>query len=369
MKNCLKFNLIIFLSIISCKSNSDTGFPNYEKTRKIEINLNPQAESALNEITKIIDGRPLISLNENYTNLALANNCEIYFNLNENDENIYIRHTYYKDRALINVSHYDDYRLPINEIDPSNIIVSEGYFPAFGGEYASIRISAMYNNPDIFERCRTRFNNQEKTVNCINQSYVDLLLKVEVAHEFKKQLIIFVNNFNIETGLIKNELNVLDNNSNSVELELSDVESTKSEYLKEGKKLQNDEKLISSSNLQYISKAELFQKTINDANKIILNNSIVDTSYVDVFEVIDINHKKIKYGNYIFSLNDITVKYNFKNIPNIKGNHRIDIDCSNNDNCIFNTLTNESIFGVGNALKSQESCVALVNELSKLIQL
>jgi hypothetical protein len=190
--------LTIFIAILTfgC-GNTTSEFPNFELVRKNKLKLNKKSEIALNEIAKLLNGGNALYNSDTREGMPAITKNEIFFNLTETNKNFYIRTTYYKDFANAKISFYRDFELPLKDIDASNIEVMNLNMPLFGGDYANFTITSKLNDEEAFKICQTSFEegiNKPNVSEITRSSYCSIPLKIEVAKELKKQLIIFIEN-------------------------------------------------------------------------------------------------------------------------------------------------------------------------------
>lgn len=187
------FSIVCFLS---CKNNS--SFSDFETVRSYNIEINEKARKSLNEITKLLDGSNALYNKNIDSDVAIITQYQVYFNLTNSNNNLYIRQVLWNDIAQMKPPVYVDYELPIEEIDETNIEIQELNLPIFGGEYANFTINSKLNNPDAFGYRNSKYtedNGKIEIKNISKRSYIIIPLKVDVAYKLKEQLIILTENY------------------------------------------------------------------------------------------------------------------------------------------------------------------------------
>lgn len=113
---------------------------------------------------------------------------------------------------------------------------------------------------------------------------------------------------------------------------------------------------------RYISKPSI----LDQINQILKENSVRDPQLVDTLRLINKEKNIYMYGNFRFSMNDVSINYVEKNIPGVIGTHRIYIDCLGSTECIYNIYNFEKLTGIGDALSNKESCIEFVHLIDSL---
>lgn len=185
--------VVLFLVLNACKSEKFESFPNYEHVRKNELKLNLEAENALNKISTILNGTDT----RKDLNSTSAQSSEIFFNLSNKEQNFYISRTNFRNFQFNEISSHTDYKIPLEELSTDNIDLFLDNMPMFGGNYASVTITSKFDNKKAFLNSRTNIDKNEivtidKTFKEGNCSFI---VSQENGIEFKKQLIIFLNNY------------------------------------------------------------------------------------------------------------------------------------------------------------------------------
>lgn len=186
--------LTALLSFLSCKNN----LAEFELVRKHDLELNENAKSSLNEITKLLNGGNALYNSNVDSNSAIIIQYYVYFNLTDSNDKLYIRKILWWDLAQKESPNYVDYEVPINEIDDTNIEVSESSLPIFGGEFAHFSINAKLNNPDAFGVKPSKYiqeTDELKVIDNYKKSSITIPLKIGVANKLKKELITLVKNY------------------------------------------------------------------------------------------------------------------------------------------------------------------------------
>lgn len=190
-----KFKIILFIFFALACSSKNAKFSNYDLVRKNELRLNEKADTALNEITKLLDGGNLLIKSYNDGDLPAVQQNEIFFNLTEKNRNIYLRLTLYKDFAMTKISGYREYEIPIEEIDPTSFNVTESFMPSHGGNFAFFEFNSKYNNDSFTYRGRGINKKNEMEIGTVSKtSNCNLTLKIDIAHKLKNQMTIFIKN-------------------------------------------------------------------------------------------------------------------------------------------------------------------------------
>jgi len=188
--------LIIVFILLGCNNNDN--FNDFETVRKCNIQLNDKAATALNEITKLLNGDNAIYNQHEDSSLAKITKHYVYFNLTDYNGKLFIRTVLWNNYAQTGNPIYVDYELPIKNIDITNIELIDLYLPAFGGEYSSFEIYSKFNNHEAFGVRVLKFdeNKQKYMIKSTKTGNILLQLKRDIARKLKEQLIIFVQNYN-----------------------------------------------------------------------------------------------------------------------------------------------------------------------------
>lgn len=193
----MKYLLILILCIpfTSCKTN-DCQLLNYERVRKVEIQIDTESEKSLNNITDILHkGRYLYTTIESENSASRTEN-EIFFNLDQDKNSLHIRVNYYKKKTGIDLLHYMNFDVPINQIDSNKIVVT--YFKKGGVyyDYANLTIGSKFNNPNAFKIQLVSIDSGNEKVNqCITDESFDLNVKSEDAEILKSAITEFLKNY------------------------------------------------------------------------------------------------------------------------------------------------------------------------------
>lgn len=189
------FIIILTLLLADCKSGMNCDVPSYKHERQNHLNLNAEAQRSLNIISKILDGSSVLTINNPIEGEPKIRVNTIFFNLNKNEPIFYIENIFYYDNYERKISHYFSFEIPLSELVPENIKVSEEDMPMYG-RFASIEFTSNYNNPEAFllKTINLKGTNPEVT-QCEKRSYFNLDLNVEDAMELKVAFIDFLNNY------------------------------------------------------------------------------------------------------------------------------------------------------------------------------
>lgn len=164
---------------------------------------------------------------------------------------------------------------------------------------------------------------------------------------------------NNQEDITLNDYNLPNNDlSNALELESDDDENfdTLSE---DSNSFEINEQVNSHP---HISKSSI----LNRINLILKENSVREPHLVDTLRLINKEKNIYMYGNFRFSMNDVSINYVEKSIPGVIGSHRIYIDCLGSTECIYNVYNFDKLTGIGDALSNKESCLEFVKLIDSL---
>lgn len=193
----LKITLIVsFLIFLSCKSEMTCSEPSENIGRTNSLKLNAECEQSLNAITKILNWQHELKNFDKNSSVALIRTNEIYFNLNENNQNLYIKAFYYKDYLKEKKPNYNYYEVPINQLDPKNIEIEVLGLKQYENNSVII-FTSKFSNDKAFTRTHVLYDNDNNLqhIECVQTSSIDLLVKTEDAQILKDAFVNFLRNY------------------------------------------------------------------------------------------------------------------------------------------------------------------------------
>ncbi|SFU28016.1 hypothetical protein SAMN05216480_101312 [Pustulibacterium marinum] len=192
------FLIFTFFLVIGCNDSVD-NFPHYKTIRVNNLDLNLKSDRALNKISNLLNGgNELYSSIDTEGRFPAVTQCEVFFQLSEENKILYLRKTFYKDFSMSKLQGFIDYKLPIKDIDVNNLGFTIESSGMYRGEYAHFEINSKYSNEEAFGYCSSRVDesgNIQQIGDVSNTRFCFFPVKVEVARTLEKQLKIFIENF------------------------------------------------------------------------------------------------------------------------------------------------------------------------------
>lgn len=192
-------SLILLLLIFSCSDKENCGLPDYEKTRKCDLNLNPVAKRSLNSIATLSHARlrTMEITNSKGQKTRTEYKDNIYFDLNKTSKMFYIEeamYDFYSQKLLAIIS----WEVPLIELNVDNIEINEYHSDFFEGYVAEIGFRANFNNPDAFLLKYITYDEKgkAKVTQCERRSYLDFTTTPKNAIQLKSAFTDFLKNMN-----------------------------------------------------------------------------------------------------------------------------------------------------------------------------
>lgn len=190
--------LLLFFMVFSCESD-DCGLPNYEKKRECGLTLNQKAKKSLNTIS-LLSGQTLrtkevVDTQGNKTHGEYI--TDIYFDIQDNTQMFYIEKVQY-DFYTQKLKAVTSWEIPLNELNPDNIEISEFHSDFFVGDVADLGFRANMNNPNAFKMKFIVYdeNGNPKVTKCEKRDYFEITTSPKIANELKTSFQGFLNNIN-----------------------------------------------------------------------------------------------------------------------------------------------------------------------------
>lgn len=154
------------------------------------MDLSNHSEKSLNKLTNVFS--PDNYLKDINSNKGQRSN--IFFTIKDDQRYFVFKTIYYEDILLNKESSYSYVKVKFEDLDTSNIEMSIQYLPYFGGKYGNVTINSKYNRQDVFIHTLVPINNDKPNIEN-KVGYFEILMPIDKAIEFEKQLKVFLNSF------------------------------------------------------------------------------------------------------------------------------------------------------------------------------
>jgi len=176
---------LYILCLISCNNRNEQ----FTEERIVEIELNNDAEKALNNVTNILNKDDY----RNDLNSLHSQTTEIYYTLTNKEKYIIFKLIGYSNRNDETISNITNTKIYLDDLIKENIELSIDYMPILGGNYGSVTLKSKFSKKDVFIIKKVDFKDSKKETIKYNNFHI-ISLSPEKANSLTKQLKIFLSN-------------------------------------------------------------------------------------------------------------------------------------------------------------------------------
>lgn len=179
----------------SCKNEISCSEPVTNIGRTCKLKLNKEAKRSLNTLAEILSELHDLQNTDEKSGSAKVMSNEIFFNLDKSD-NLYFKLNYYKDYYKEIKPTYHYYEVPIEQLNPENITITELGLWQYGAN-SIVTINSKFSNDKAFSLKFVKYDkdNNLVSVECLEKGEIGFLVRREDAEKLKNAFITFINNY------------------------------------------------------------------------------------------------------------------------------------------------------------------------------